>query len=145
MPADPTHELVIAEPAGAYERRSPLVVDCSVLAAMVFDEPRYADAVEAMAGKELFAPYLIDDEMANVAATKSRQGKDTTARHGLAHFSDCPITRCRVDVNAQFRTVLEHGISAYDAAYLQLSLDLKAPLATFDARLGTAARKALSG
>ena len=31
--------LIVAEPAGRYARKPPLVVDCSVLAAVLFDEP----------------------------------------------------------------------------------------------------------
>jgi predicted nucleic acid-binding protein len=36
-------------------------------------------------------------------------------------------------------------LSAYDAAYLWLAATLAAPLATFDARLGVAAARHLSG
>lgn len=36
----------------------------------------------------------------------------------------------------------EYGLSAYDAAYLELSIRQGAPLATLDDRLGKAARRA---
>ena len=36
-----------------------------------------------------------------------------------------------------------YGLSAYDAAYLWLASQLKAPLATFDRKLGEAARQHL--
>ena len=36
----------------------------------------------------------------------------------------------------------EHGITSYDAAYLELALRRDAPLATFDAGLARAARAA---
>jgi predicted nucleic acid-binding protein len=38
---------------------------------------------------------------------------------------------------------IDHGITAYDAAYLCLAVQLRAPLATFDGRLGEAARQRL--
>jgi predicted nucleic acid-binding protein len=36
----------------------------------------------------------------------------------------------------------EHGLTAYDAWYLEVALRLALPLATFDAALGTAAERA---
>jgi predicted nucleic acid-binding protein len=37
--------------------------------------------------------------------------------------------------------ILRTGLTAYDAAYLQLALELRAPLATFDKKLGQTAQK----
>lgn len=144
MPAEPERELIIAEPSGSYQPRMPLVVDCSVIAAMIFNEARVAQAIRILSGRELFAPYLIDHEISSVAVAKHRQGKVATVRYGLAHFAELTISRCRVDPATQTTSALEYGLSAYDAAYLQLALDLGAPLATFDRRLGAAALKALA-
>ena len=48
--------LIVAEVHGSYATRPPLVVDCSVIAAVLFDEPKCDEAAHALAGKELFAP-----------------------------------------------------------------------------------------
>jgi hypothetical protein len=53
-------------------------------------------------------------------------------------------TRCAVNPAAQLDLAQRLSLTAYDAAYLQLALDLGAPLATFDRRLGLAAGKALA-
>jgi predicted nucleic acid-binding protein len=55
------------------------------------------------------------------------------------------LTRCAIDSKAQFELARRTKLTAYDAAYLQLALDLRAPLATFDQKLGNAAKKELWG
>ena len=142
MAAEP---LYVAEPAGRYTRYPPLVVDCSVLAAVLFDEPQREAAALAMAGKELFAPDLIDHEMVSVALKKAASGLAEVARRALVDLGELRLTRCAVDARTQFALASQLEITAYDAAYLQLAIDLGAPLATFDRVLGKAAQKALAG
>ena len=142
MAAEP---LYVAEPAGRYTRYPPLVVDCSVLAAVLFDEPQREAAALAMAGKELFAPDLIDHEMVSVALKKAASGLAEVARRALVDLGELRLTRCAVDARTQFALGSQLEITAYDAAYLQLAIDLGAPLATFDRVLGQAAQKALAG
>ncbi|MGE0622732.1 MAG: type II toxin-antitoxin system VapC family toxin [Pseudomonadales bacterium] len=150
MPGDPhggrgdrNDALIIAEPATPYAKRPPLVADCSVLASILFDEPDRETAVEALRGRELFAPDLVDHELVSVAVKKSRQGLDEVVKQGLADLKRLQLTRCAVDVEAQWLLALEHELTAYDAAYLWLASELGAPLATFDLALGEAARRHL--
>jgi predicted nucleic acid-binding protein len=120
-------------------------VDCSVLAAVLFDEPQREAAALAMAGKELFAPDLIDHEMVSVALKKAASGLADVARRGLVDLGELRLTRRAVEARAQFALASQLEMTAYDAAYLQLAIDLGAPLATFDRVLGQAAQKALAG
>lgn len=144
MPAEEAG-LVVAEPGGRYTRYPPLVVDCSVLAAVLFDEPERETAALSLSGRELFAPYLIDHELVSVAVKKARLGLEEITRQGLDDLVELRLTRCEVDVPAQWLLAREHNLSAYDAAYLQLAVELGAPLATFDRTLGAAAKRVLSG
>lgn len=137
-------EPIVAEPAGRYARKPPLVVDCSVLAAVLFDEPARDSAALAMAGKELIAPDLLDHEIVSVALKKSADSHTEMARQALADLAALELTRCRVDSVAQFELAQRAGLTAYDAAYLQLALELQAPLATYDRKLGKAAARLLS-
>lgn len=82
--------------------------------------------------------------MVHVAVKKSAYGRLDDARFALAEFASMPITRWPVDTALQWQTAMDHELSGYDAAYLQLALDLGAPLATFDQRLGEAARRAFA-
>jgi len=140
MRAERPSPLIVAEVRGRYAARAPLVVDCSVVAAVLFDEPNREVAAQALAGKDLFAPELLAAELVSVAVKKSRHGLEDVVRQGLFDFAELELTRCRTDVHAQWRLALKYDLSAYDAAYLWLAAELGAPLATFDARLGGAAR-----
>lgn len=135
--------LIVAEARGRYAVRAPIVADCSVIAAVLFDEPHRETAAQALFGKELFAPELIADELVSVAVKKSRLGLDDVVRQALVDFNELELTRCRTDVQAQWRLALKYELSAYDAAYLWLAAELGSPLATFDERLGGAARRLL--
>jgi predicted nucleic acid-binding protein len=144
-PGDKNGGLIIAEPAARYVKRPPLVADCSVIASVLFDEPDRETAAAALHGHELFAPDLVDHELVSVAVKKSRQGLDEVVEQGLADLKRLQLTRCAVDVEAQWLLALQLDLSAYDAAYLWLAAELGAPLATFDLDLGEAARRHLGG
>ncbi len=137
--------LIIAEPPPEYQSRPVLVVDVSVLTAAVFAESNRDHALQWMRGRALNAPQLVDYEMANAALNKLRRKQATTetAAAALAAFSALDIERRPTAPGDVFRLAAQWGLTAYDAAYLWLAAELKAPLATFDSRLGTAARKHL--
>lgn len=136
--------LIVAEPAGRYARKPPLVVDCSLLAAVLFDEPSRDEAALAMAGRALFAPELLDHEIVGVALKKSASQTDGQVQQALSDLAALDLTRCRVDALAQFDLARRTGLAAYDAAYLQLAIELQAPLATYDQKLGKVAEELLS-
>lgn len=135
-----TQPVFVAEPPVAYLVRPPLVVDCSLLAAALFDEPERDAAVGRMTGCELFAPWLLDFEIASVALKKAREGLHEVVACGLADFTTLTLERRAIDIEAQLALALRYNISTYDAAYLWLAAELKAPLATLDRRLGEAAQ-----
>ena len=112
MLAERSPPLIIAEPRRRYTARLPLVVDCSVLSAILFDEPNRDVAAQALAGKELFAPELIADEVVSVAVKKSRYGLEDVVRRALVDFAELELTRCRSEVQAQWRLALQYELTA---------------------------------
>jgi len=122
-----------------------MVVDCSVLSAVLFQEDTREDALSIMAGRTLHAPFLLGSEMASVALKKSRAGwPETSVENALAHFVQHDIEFHHPDVTAQYALALRYHLSAYDAAYLWVAGFVQAPLATFDAKLAKAARAYLA-
>lgn len=135
--------LIVAEPLSRYGKHPPLVVDCSVVCALLFQEPEREQARVCMAGRALHAPQLLDYEFGSVAVTKLRTGERSDVDDGLRAFSRMEIVAHAIDVASTVALAERHGLSAYDAAYLWLAGTLRAPLATFDRRLGEIARQYL--
>jgi predicted nucleic acid-binding protein len=123
-----------------------MVVDASVIAAIVFDEPELERAAATIAGYRAVAPGLIDFEMANIALTQLRRRALTMDRAAAAmtEYFDLPIERQPVAGAELVALGHRFGVTAYDAAYLWLAGHLRAPLATFDARLASVAATYLS-
>lgn len=140
-----THKLYVAEPPVAYLARPSLVVDCSVLAAVLFEEPSRDQALARLAGRSLYAPTLIDHEIASIALKKHAQGWPAESiQLALDDYAEQALELHRGDIAAQCELAHRYGLSAYDAAYLWLAADLKAPLVTFDRKLGEAAQRHLA-
>ena len=134
----------VAEPPPQYLVRPPVVIDCSILSAVLFDEAERGDALRLLAGRHLLAPQLLSDEFVNVAVKKMRRGMpEALVLRAVAEFSEQAIELRSVDPAQQYALAVRYALSAYDAAYLCLAAELKTPLLTFDARLGAAAHRHL--
>lgn len=124
----------------------PFVIDNSVvcgwlIAAQASD---YGDAVaQRLLDDRAHAPALWELELTNVLRTACLRQKLTAqqAQVKLAQVVSLPIEVDRQPVAASelLGVALRFGLSAYDAAYLELALRLQLPLATTDAPLRDAA------
>ena len=141
-----TRKLHVAEPPAAYLVRPPMEVDCSAICGILFDEPWRAEAMSRIAGKTLYAPYLLDHEVVSVTLKKHRQNWSRESLAGaLEDYAQYQIELRDIDCAGQFALAQRYKLSAYDAAYLWLAGELRAPLATFDDKLAAAARTHLAG
>ncbi len=136
--------LYVAEPPPHYLVRPPVVVDASLLCAVIFDEAERHEAQAQLAGKQLWAPRLLDHEVLNVAVKKHRRGLPVdVVQRALHDFLDYQIDVADPSPLDQLALALRYGLSGYDAAYLWLAAELRVPLLTFDKQLGEAARQHL--
>jgi predicted nucleic acid-binding protein len=124
-----------------------LVVDASVLAAVVFGESRADEVARLLRDRRLVAPTLLWYEMSEVARVKCR-AHPAEADAILEQFASSrrlPIALRSPEWQGLAPLALEYGLTAYDAAYLSLCRALGIPLATFDRQLEAAARKMVGG
>ena len=118
-------------------------VDASAIAAVLFMEPEGEALLPRLSGR-LIAPLLLPYELANVCHQKSRRQPSLTAAF-LERFRTLPdvgIELLPTDFDALPELAAQHGLTAYDAAYLQLALAQRAPLVTLDAKLAQVWTKA---
>lgn len=125
------------------------VLDCSVTMAWCFEDEadRYSDRVlAALSRATAVVPALWSLEVANVLLVSERRGRLTLedGQRFLTHLAGLPII---VDPSVPESGDLlalgrAHRVSAYDAAYLQLAIRTRLPLATRDRPLRAAARTA---
>lgn len=119
------------------------VVDASAVAAVLFDEPEATPILASVTGA-LLAPRLLRYEVASVCTAKLQRdpkaAKLILQRYRL--FSGLDIELVDSDWDALPPLARQWELSAYDAAYLQVALQRKAPLVTLDARLARAYDKA---
>lgn len=127
-----------------YLARPIVVVDCSVIAAFIFREESLAQANAKLDGRELKAPDLLPIEIVSVTLKKKKQGFADIATVGMDAFLGMRVELFRVQPLEVLALAVRYNLSAYDAAYLWLAADIKAPLATFDEKLGRAAQTHLA-
>ncbi len=128
----------------------PFVLDCSVTMAWVFQDEATdkTDALRDSLVTDLaVVPELWPIEVANVLLVATRRGRlaEDDWRRIFADLRALPI-EIDPDTSDQALQILNlahrHGISAYDAAYMELALRMHLPLATLDRRLAAACRSA---
>ena len=127
----------------------PFVVDASAALAWCFsDEATLASQalLASLARDHAMAPAMWPFEVANALLMATRRGR-ASAEEAEGHLFDLLTLPIRIDrppdlVVLGIATALARGhrLTVYDAAYLELALRLKLPLATHDGQMKAAAR-----
>jgi predicted nucleic acid-binding protein len=123
-----------------------LVPDVSIVLSRALREatPRITSILTRMGQEEWIVPALWWFELRNALVTNERRRRLTesdTANFLRELSSDMTITVEAVpDERAVMSLARRHRLTVYDAAYLELALRERLPLATLDAALAEAAR-----
>lgn len=127
------------------------VVDASVALAWCFEDESTSytqHVLRRLLREEGVVPPIWPFEVGNALASalRARRMKPADADSFLALLESFPLGVEPRGLAGVFKRVLplalEHGISCYDASYLELALHLRLPLATLDRALQRAASRA---
>jgi len=131
-----------------------LVLDASAALAWIFErsnpeEVALADRLlDAMAAQSILVPALWHIEVANALLVAERRGvaKEAQVVDYLQRLSKLPIVTDDADISRRQEIIMALGrqfqLSAYDATYLELAMRTGSTLATFDAKLAGAIKRA---
>jgi predicted nucleic acid-binding protein len=128
-----------------------VVIDASVALAWCFPDAGsdYADNVLiALEGASILVPAIWSLEVANgiLSGERSKRLHQPEIHRFSTLLQNLSVIQDVQPVDQHLTNVLplarDYGLSAYDAAYLELSLRHNAPLATLDRKLRTAAQRA---
>ena len=121
-----------------------LVVDTSVLVAVLTGEPARERLIARAQGAELLAPGSVHWEVGNVfsALLKRRRLKLHDVQAALTAYAQIPIRLVEVELAAALELADRLGLYAYDAYLMACARRQRAPLLTLDARLARSAAEA---
>lgn len=127
---------------------APLILDASFVAAYLLEEahtPFVVATLDELSGTEFLSTSLLAWEVGNILRTRRRAGhlSSTLSTTALDVFFALDI-RCEPSPGESRISEIgdvadQHGLSVYDAGYLELAQRTEGELATLDRRLAVAA------
>ena len=122
----------------------PLVVDTSIILAVVLNEPTKAELIRLTTGAELIAPLSLHWEIGNALSAMLKRKRITKAEalQALLEYQKIPIRFLDVSLDEAIDVVAQHLLYAYDAYFIVCARQQSSALLTLDAGLQTAARAA---
>lgn len=121
-----------------------IVVDTSVLVAVIAHEPQRDALIELTRGADLLAPSSVHWEIGNAfsAMLKRNRIELEQAMQAIAAYRQIPIRYVDVELGDALAIAAQYGIYAYDADLIRCGLKFNAPLLSLDRGLLQAAGQA---
>lgn len=121
-----------------------IVVDTSVIIAVIANEPEKPLLIEKTRSFELLAPLSLKWEIGNAFSAMIKRGRVTLvqAKAAFAIYTGLLIHTVNVDMEKVLEIVDEQKVYAYDAYMKACALSHICPLLTLDSGLAYAARSA---
>lgn len=119
-----------------------LVVDTSVILAVLLNEPSRTELIALTTGAELVAPASLHWEIANALSAMLRRKRLTLveARHVLHGYAQIPLRLVDVELEDALTIAPTSSIYAYDAYFIVCAQRASAPLITLDGGLAGVAQ-----
>ena len=120
-----------------------IVVDTSVIIAVIANEPEREALVELTTGADLIAPRSVHWEIGNAFSAMLRREriKVEQAIQAVKLYQRIPIRFVDVELEESLQIADTLGIYAYDAYLIRCALKYKSPLISLDRKLISAAKR----
>lgn len=121
-----------------------LVVDTSVIIAVIADEPEKPILIAKTQGFELFAPQSLHWEIGNAFSAMLKRDRITLeqAKTGIRIYQQIPLNLVEIGLEQALDLAAGLKIYAYDAYVIACALNQNCPLITLDGGLSYAAEAA---
>lgn len=121
-----------------------IVVDTSIIVAVLLNEPQKASLIEVTSEATLYAPASLHWEIGNAFSAMFKQKRLTLdqAQKALRIYSQITLNLVDVDLGKSVHVSSDQGIYAYDAYFIVCAQKLHAPLLSLDKGLKEAAKQA---
>lgn len=118
-----------------------VVVDTSVIVAVIADEPEKDRIVELTIGTDLMAPQSVHWEIGNAFSAMLRRRRITLeqATQAIRLYRRIPVRIVDVELEEALEIAADLGIYAYDAYLIRCALKYRSPLLSLDRGLIKAA------
>jgi predicted nucleic acid-binding protein len=119
-----------------------IVVDTSVLVAVIANEPEKPALVAMARGAELIAPHSVHWEVGNAFSAMLKRKRITRdeALKALEVYNQIPVRFLDIELEQSLRIADEQGVYAYDAYILRCAQKHRSPLISLDQHLVACAR-----
>ena len=126
------------------KRKNDIIVDASVVIAVVVEEAAKAEILRLTMGHFLLAPQSLRHEIGNSLSKMLKMGRIEieTAKAAFSCYESIPIRHVPVNMPAALEIAAANNLYAYDAYMLETASRLGAPLFTLDIPLLKTAKKA---
>jgi predicted nucleic acid-binding protein len=121
-----------------------VVVDTSVLIAVLTDEPERQKLIQTTRGVDLIAPPSVHWEVGNALAAMLKRNRINReqVRIVLGAYEEIPIRFVEIDLSTAMELAADHDLYAYDAYILACARENRCGLISLDKGLLKAARRA---
>lgn len=121
-----------------------LVVDTSVIIAVIINEPQKAALVRATQGADLLTPHSISWEIGNAFSAMLKRGRIDLeqAKAAIEIYKQIPLNLLEVDLVQAVELAAQLNIYAYDAYIIACASNQNCPLISLDSGLIGAAKAA---
>ncbi len=120
-----------------------VVVDTSILIAVIANEPQRDTIIELTRGVDLLTPPSVHWEVGNAFCAMLKRNRITLAQalRALEVYAQIPIRYADAELEDSLTIAAQLNIYAYDAYLIRCALKYNAPLISLDKGLVTAAQQ----